>query len=155
MSYTEQLQNLVQRYINSSQPWPASAKDIAAWAIDSGFWEPSRSTALKQCAHEIAQAMREEYFTDPQGRNVRAKHALLIERAGEQTALWADMRTDDHEHIEAAFQQRRQHIVGECRQLKTDVDSYNENFNAGEPIQMIFDFTLDLEEIEALNNALS
>jgi hypothetical protein len=29
-----------------------------------------------------------------------------------------------------------------------NVDSYNENHNPGKPIQMVFDFTLDLEEAE-------
>jgi hypothetical protein len=52
--------------------------------------------------------------------------------------------------MEIAFQQRRQQIVGDCRQLKSDMDSYNQNHNVGKPIQMVFDFTLDLEEIEAL-----
>jgi hypothetical protein len=33
--------------------------------------------------------------------------------------------------MEIAFQQRRQQILGDCRQLKTDVDSYNDNYNSG------------------------
>ncbi len=52
--------------------------------------------------------------------------------------------------MEVAFQQRRQQIVGDCRQLKTDVDSYNENANSEQPIQMVFDFTDDLAELDAL-----
>lgn len=60
------------------------------------------------------------------------------------------MRRAPREHMEIAFQQKRQQIVGDCRQLKWDMDSYNDNHNVGEEIQMIFDFTLDLEEIEAL-----
>lgn len=52
--------------------------------------------------------------------------------------------------MEIAFQQGRQQIVGDCLQLKLDVDSYNETHNAGEEFQMVFDFTLDLDEIEAL-----
>lgn len=32
---------------------------------------------------------------------------------------------------------------------KADVDSYNENRCPDNPIQMIFDFTLDLAELEA------
>jgi len=55
--------------------------------------------------------------------------------------------------MEVAFQQRRHQIVADCKQLRTDVDSYNENANPGEPIQMIFDFTYDLAEIAALANA--
>jgi len=40
--------------------------------------------------------------------------------------------------------------VGDCRQLKTDVDSYNDNQNTGEPIQLVLDFTDDMAEYEAL-----
>jgi hypothetical protein len=60
------------------------------------------------------------------------------------------MRTASREHMEIAFQQRRQQIVGDCRQLKADLDSYNDNYNSGEWLQMVFDFTNDLAEIEAL-----
>jgi hypothetical protein len=49
--------------------------------------------------------------------------------------------------MELAFQQRRQRIVGDCRQLKIDIDSYNANYNAsGEPIQIVLDFTDDVTE---------
>lgn len=52
--------------------------------------------------------------------------------------------------MERSFQQRRQGIVGDCRQLKADVDSYNQNQNEGEAIQLILDFSPDMEEYEAL-----
>ena len=45
-----------------------------------------------------------------------------------------------------SFQQRRQQILGDCKQLKNDADSYNENRQPSVKIQMIFDFTLDLAE---------
>ena len=64
-------------------------------------------------------------------------------------ALWDDIRTAPREHMAIAFQQRRQQIVGDCGQLKADVDSYNENKIPQAPIKMVFDFTEDLMEIEA------
>lgn len=75
-------------------------------------------------------------------------HAARINRQGKQLVLWADMRTAPRGHIELAFKHRRQKIVGDCRQLKTDVDSYDDNNPSEQPIQMIFDFTKDLEELE-------
>jgi hypothetical protein len=150
MSYSEQLQRIIRRYEETGNPLPATAHEIATWAIEQNLWEPQRSTLLNRCAEEIARAMREEHITDPQGRRVRVKHVAMIEKNGKQAAFWADMRRAPREHMEIAFQQRRQQIVGDCRQLKWDMDSYNQNHNAGEPIQMIFDFALDLEEIEAL-----
>ena len=52
--------------------------------------------------------------------------------------------------MQIARQQRRQQIVGDCRQLKMDADSFNENSNPGLPIQLVFDFTDDLAELEVM-----
>jgi hypothetical protein len=147
---TKQLQKIVQEYMAADQPWPASTHEMAAWAVHNGLWQPQRSDVIDQCANQLARAMREEYITDPQGRAVRAKHVARKERGGEQIRLWDDIRTATREHMEIAFQQRRQQIVGDCRQLKTDIDSYNDNRNPDLPIQTSFDFTLDLEELGAV-----
>ena len=40
--------------------------------------------------------------------------------------------------------------MGDCRQLKTDVDSYNENRDPDEPVQLVLNFTEEVAEIEAL-----
>lgn len=42
-----------------------------------------------------------------------------------------------------------QQIVGDCVQLKTDVDVYNGRNPDKEPIQLVLDFTDDVAEIEA------
>ncbi|MFH1747711.1 MAG: hypothetical protein ABIG44_11805 [Planctomycetota bacterium] len=147
-SYTEKMQEVANKYMDSGQSWPATAREVAAWAIRERLWEPSDSALIDQCADHLARAMREEYITDPQGRAVRVKHAARLARQGRQLNLWADIRSASREHMEITFQQRRHQIVGDCRQLKIDVDSYNDNNNNGAPIQMVFDFTLDLEELE-------
>ena len=146
--YAEQLQQIVSGYKRSGMEWPATTRQMAAWAIDNGLWEPQPSAFVNQCAELLGRAMREEYIVDPQGRTVRAKHVARTEREGKQLMLWADIRTAPREHMEIAFQQRRQQIVGDCRQLKADVESYSENRNPLRPIQMSFDFTVDLEELE-------
>ena len=147
-TYNEQLQTIVRRYIGDGHPWPATTRQIASWAINNKLWAPQRAIVINQCAEQLARAMREEYIRDPQGRTVRAKHAARVERKGEQLVLWADIRTAPRGHLEIAFKQRRQQIVGDCRQLKLDVDSFNENRSFSEPIQMSFDFTTDLLELE-------
>ncbi len=149
-TFTEQRLEIVQQYRDAGQPWPATAKQMAAWAIREGRWRPQPAALIGQCAEELARALREDYYVDPQGRTVRTKHAARLEQHGEQLVLWADIRTADPTHMEIAFQQRRQQIVGDCRQLKADVDSYNENANVGMPIQMVFDFSQDLAELAAM-----
>jgi hypothetical protein len=154
-THNEQLQQLVSRYKAAGEPWPATAHQIAEWAVQSKRWTPQHYTIIAQFADQISRAMREEYITDLQGRRVRAKHVARILRNGKQMALWVgidDATPDHHKHMRIAFQQRRQQIVGDCQQLKTDVDSYNENNNPGGRISMVFDFTSDLEEAELLRN---
>ena len=149
-TYNEQLLNIVGAYRDAGLPWPATARQMADWAIRRGMWNQHPDAAVRRCAEDIARAMREEYLTDPQGRSVRAKHAARITIDGEQLMLWEDIRTAEPKHMRIAFQQRRQQIVGDCHQLKTDVDSYNENANTGKSIQMEFDFTQDLAELDAM-----
>jgi hypothetical protein len=145
-TYNEQLQKIVTKYIEADEEWPATARQIAAWAVREKLWAPHPSSLVNQCAEDIAQAMREEYIVDPQGRKVRAKHAARVE----QGVLWADIRTASRDHMEIAFKQRRRQILSDCSQLKDDVDSFNENRSSAQPIQMSFDFTKDLLELEAL-----
>jgi len=143
--YHQQLQTIVNKYIGAGEEWPATTRRIAAWAVREKLWAPHPSSLISQCAEALAQAMREEYIVDPQGRTIRAKHAARVEQA----VLWGDIRTAPRAHMEIAFKQRRQQIVGDCRQLKADVDSFNDNRSPTQPIQMSFDFTRDVLELEA------
>ena len=140
---------IVSEYRLAGKPWPASSKRIAEWALDSGRWKLPPEAAVQRCAEDISRAMREEYTVDRKGRRVRVKHPVTLSQDGEQLHLWDDIRTAPRAHMQMSFQQRRQQIVGDCRQLKVDVDSYNDSHSDDEPIQMIFDFRRDLAELEA------
>jgi hypothetical protein len=153
MSYTETLQELVRKYEEAGHSQPFTMRGVAAWAYDNGLCLPQRSTIINRLAEEFSRAMRAESHTDPQGRRVRTKHVAVFEKNGKQYAFWADIRVASRDHMERAFQQRRQAIVDDCKQLKSDVDSYNENRNPGEPIQLVLDFTEDMAEYEALRIA--
>lgn len=154
-NYATEMQRIVRQYRDDGQPWPATARDMANWAIRNGLWKQRPDSAIRECSEDLSRAMREEYITDPRGRTVRSKHAARITKNGVQAVLWADIFTAPREHMQIAFQQRRQQIVGDCRQLKLDVDSYNEQSSSGAPIQMVFDFTEDLLELEALEEEKS
>lgn len=91
-----------------------------------------------------------ESFCKSDVRTLGSILASLWCAARKQYALWADIRAASRDHMEQAFQQRRQGIVRDCRQLKADVDSYNQNQNTGEAIQLVLDFTDDIAEYEAL-----
>jgi hypothetical protein len=148
-TYVKQMQKIVEDYRLAKQPWPAAAKTIAEWAIRSGKWDMPAAAVLNKCAADIADAMREEYYTDRKGRRVRLLHPATTKRQGILFTEWDDIRTAPRQHMLISFQQRRKAIVGDCRQMRTDLESYNEARSADQPIQVSFDFTMDLLEIEA------
>jgi hypothetical protein len=56
-----------------------------------------------------------------------------------------------HSHMEKAFAQRRELIIGDNLQLKTDVDVYNSMFRGKNPeIQLVLNYTEDVAEREEL-----
>lgn len=149
---TEFLQDIVNDYIDAGMPWPAGRRAIAAWAISTGRWQPASKSMVDRCAQELAEAMRLEMEIDPQGRTVRAKHCAMItqhEAGGKevQKRLWFDRETATPELMHRSLQQRRRGVLGDCKQLKTDRDSYNDNNPHGAHIQMSFNFEPDLEEL--------
>ena len=148
-TYTKQMQEIVADYRAEGNVWPAASKTIAVWAILTGRWKLPSSAAVIRCAEDVASAMREEYMTDAKGRRVRVKHPAKVWKNGEQTVLWDDIRTATRRHMQVSFQNRRQGIVSDCRQMKMDCDSYNEAHPADAPLQIVFDFTMDLAEAEA------
>jgi len=149
MTYLKQLQQIVSDYRATGQPWPATAREIAAWAIREDKWDMAPAAVEKKCAEEIADAMRELYFTDQKGRRVRALHPATVRRQGVLFTEWDDLRTASRKHMQISFQQHRKSIVGECRALKAAQDAYNDLHSDEPPLRVSFDFNMDLAEFEA------
>jgi hypothetical protein len=106
--------------------------------------------AISQCAERIARAMRLDHVRDKRGRSVRRYYAARIREDGQLRMKWDDWNAE-RPFMEVAVANRRNQILGECRQLKCDVDSYNERRCPDEPIQIEFDFTVDLRELDQLD----
>jgi hypothetical protein len=123
---------------------------IAEWAYRNGLHKPNTKTIIDAIASDIAQVFREEYRTNKNGQRYRAKHAVRSKKGSKTLSLWADIDDDlaPREHFVRSFAQRRQQIVGDCYQLKTDVDVYNSKDSSQEPIQINLDFTYDVEELQ-------
>ena len=149
-TYAEQLQKIWKKYEEAENTTAATAREVARWAIKQGLWKPQPDSVERKCAEELAKAAREEYRTDESGKRYRARHVATFEKNGSQLSIWADIDKAPRKHMQIAFGQRRKQIVGDCHQLKTDIDHYNGIHPEHAPIQTIFDFTEDLREIEAL-----
>jgi hypothetical protein len=149
MNYTKQMQKIITDYRESKENWPATKREIAAWAINTGRWQMPASTVIDRCANDLGEAMGEMYILDKKGRRVRQLHAAPIRRQGVLFTEWDDIRTATRQHMHLSSQNKRRSIVGECRQMKVDLDSYNEAHPDQVAIQISFDFTMDIAEYEA------
>jgi hypothetical protein len=145
-SYNESLQRFFALYKEAGHEGSPSTKDVARWAYENGLWQPRTSDVINVLAEDLSRAWREEYRTDAKGRRYRAKHPVRKSVGGKQLFLWEDMDTAPQEHMVTAFSQRRQQIVGDCVQLRVDIDAYNDKNPGSLPIQTSLNFTHDVEE---------
>jgi hypothetical protein len=144
--YNEQLQKVWHLYEDRHGSVPATTREAVAWGVSQGLIQTPEVDPLAKLAEDMSSALREEYAIDEHGRRYRVNHAVRVSKGGVQYTFWAIMKDAPRDHMQKAFIQRRDQIVGDCVQLSTDVDAYN-GFNKDEkPIQMLFDFRDDIEE---------
>ncbi len=152
---TEKLQQIWHTYDGRLDHQPSSARQAVEWAVREGLVELPEIDPYDVLAGQMATALREEMQTDQKGRRYRVNHAARITKGGVQYTFWAKMGFAPHSHMEIAFAQRRELIIGENVQLKTDVDVYND-MNRGErpEVQLVLDYTDDVAEREVLQKTL-
>lgn len=144
--YYEQLQRIWHAYESEHGYLPATARDAVKWGVTRGLMVPPEIDPYDRLAEDMAKALREEYGTDAIGRRYRKNHAVRVSKAGVQLTIWAILGSAPRDHMQKAFIQRREQIVGDCVQLAVDVEVYNDMNKDQKPIQMLFDFRDDVEE---------
>lgn len=148
----EHFRALVAEYLDTGGKQPVDPVLVAEWAIQKGKLDPPRVDPKRVLAKEISRALRQELHKDAKNRLVRTNHAIRRTQVSDDGAkvqhyLWSSMEKASQEHMEEAFGDRRHQILGDCKQLKTDTDSFND-FHAKRPVPFSANFTEDLEELE-------
>lgn len=150
-SRNEIMQRIWHRYESRREHKPSSARQAVEWAVTEGLLELPEVDPYDILADQMANAVREEHRTDEQGRRYRVNHAVRVTRNGVQYTFWGVMGHAPHDHMEKAFAQRRELIIGDNLQLKTDIDVYNEKFRGtNHEIQLVLDYADDVAEREEL-----
>ncbi len=145
-TYNEQLQKVWHEYERELGFLPASSRDAVKWGVERGMIQAPRMDPYDKLAEDMSRALREEYATDRMGRRYRVNHAVRVSKAGVQYTIWAILGEAPREHMQKAFIQRREQIVGDCVQLATDVEVYNDMHGDQPAIQMMLDFRDDVAE---------
>lgn len=146
-SRKQQYQELFAQYLKEHPEQEATPLDhVYRWAKDNGLWRSHPRDEAKTFRNQLADALREEHRVDASGRKHRAKLPVVTYSGGVQTVLWGDIDRFPLPLFQKNVAQRRNGIVGDCVQLRLDIDHYNDAHPLAEDVQMEFDFADDVEE---------
>jgi hypothetical protein len=149
MTKNDRLQRAWRQYEDTHGRLAATAREVVEWGVRAGLLDLPPVDPYDVLAEDMARALREEYATDKKGRRYRVNHAVRVTKGGVQYTFWAMLGYADRPHMQRAFIQRREQVVGDLVQLATDVEVYNDMNSEIEPIQLPLDFTHDVEERRA------
>lgn len=146
---TEHFQALWRDYEQEHDHVPASAREVVDWAVANRSLELPRIDPRDVLASQMSRALREEYAMDAKGRRYRVNHAMRVTKNGVQLTMWGILGYAPHSHMQRAFTQRREQVVGDLVQLHVDVEVYTEMTPHEAPIQLVLDFRDDVAERRA------
>lgn len=147
----EHNQKVAGQFEQTHQRKPFDLHEMYRWVKDNNLWFPDKDFEEKKFVEEMADALSDVFITADDGSRVRLYYARKGKnKDGRQQVFWANMFDAPLEHLEEAIQQRRRGSLADCRQLKADVDYCNKKRFQDNPIQISFNFDLDLAEEEAL-----
>jgi len=125
-------------------------KRVADFALSELHWRmPPPLTPRDRLAKDLARAAREETRYDPVLKHrYRVNHQYPGERNGEPTRFWDDIDKAPRENMFLSLQLRRRQMLGDGFQLSLDLEHWNRINSDKEPIQVVFDFREDIEELK-------
>jgi len=155
-SMTERMQKAWHKYDSRQNHKPSSMRQAAEWAVADGLLEKPDVDPIDILADRISNAVRSETGTDSVGRRYRVNHAVRVRRSGVQHTFWGVMGFAPIDHMHKSYAWRRNQVIDDLFQLKTDVDVFNDMLNdKHQQFQLVLNFTDDIaerEEIERMQN---
>ena len=146
---TEELQRLWREFEDEHDHKAASAREVIDWAVLNRGLRLPRVDPRDVAAERMSRALREQYATDSKGRRYRVNHAMRVTKNGVQLTIWGILGYAPHIHMQRAFTQRREQVIGDLVQLAVDVEVYNEKIPEDKHIQLVLDFADDVAERRA------
>jgi hypothetical protein len=146
MTQAEMLQQLWRDFEREHDHLAVSAREVVDWAVAKHALELPHVDPRDVLATQMARALREEYEFNSAGQRYRVNHAVRITKDGVQHTIWGVLGHADHEHMQMAFSQRRDQVIGDLVQLQVDVNAYTRLVPHQPPIQLALDFSQDVAE---------
>jgi hypothetical protein len=148
-TYKENMLRIWGRYQKEVSAKPTDLRKIAAWAIKKRLWAPRPVDVSASFAREMADILREQVRIDQDGREYRAFiSAKAKDKRGLPLFKWADIDMAPRSHVEKGIQRERRSIAADCFALAMKRDHYNAMHPKEEPLQVVFNFEEDIEELK-------
>jgi hypothetical protein len=124
---------------------------ISRWACQQGIWKPIETRPDEVLRRKISRALRHEYITDPQGRDVRASFASVEEvmtpDGPKRMARFYKNFQAPVAVAEQHFKLERRIAVENAAQLSLDLQSYNDNNTVGAILKPLdWNISRDIDE---------
>ncbi len=143
-SNRETLRKLFRAYQDQHGNEPASTQQACAWAIKNRLYVPKPVNIVAKMASEMSEALSDERGRDGHRKNL-ARRANVN---GQTTMLWGRVDDQPREFVEAAVQDWRKQIAGECTIVKRTLDHRQTVKPDEETIPFSFNFENDVAEDE-------
>src|SRR5205809_5841645 len=88
---TQQDQRIIREFMKERNVTDIDPDELTAWAIETGKVDRERNSHFRQTKKRLIKAMRDEHYTDPQGREVRKMVAIRIKGEERQRSLWFEL----------------------------------------------------------------
>jgi hypothetical protein len=155
-SMTERYQKAWHKYESRQGHRPVTMRQAFEWAVADGLLEVPEVDPIDVGAERMANAVRGETRRDSLGRRYRVNHAVRITKSGIQYTFWGTLGFCPISHMHKSLGQRRNMVIDDLFQLKTDADVFNESLDdKRQQFQIELNFTNDIaerEEIERMEN---
>jgi hypothetical protein len=134
------------------EPLPLDPGKAAIWAYEQGLWVPKDLDPREILRRKMCRALRHQYITDKQGREVRANYAAVVEvmtsDGPKRKSQFYPIFKAPPEVVRQALALDRKQALATVYQMKLDFDSYNDNNEFGAKLEPLdLNFNRDIEEM--------
>lgn len=147
MTKKEMLLRIRDEYRAEHDNAPATSRDMGEWAVATGRYRLPPHATERKCAEELADAMAMDMMTVSGGRRVRTMHTWR----SEQRNLWDHIATISTPDMALSMSYQRNGVLGTVKQMKIDLDYFNELHPDDPALQVSFNFENDLADAGLLN----
>jgi hypothetical protein len=144
----KEMQKVIRYYKEETGKTEVDMKEVVRFAVTKLGWKvPPPKDPVDRLVSEFSKAARDEIrYDDTTGKPYRANHAYPVKQGEVQFHLWIDIDEAPRHLMLKSLIMRREQMVNDGLQLTYDADHWNSINPSEKPIQLVLDFTEDIEE---------